>query len=95
MCKAMSIKTTSTSTTMICVSLARPANNLSRMQQRTARRVLKKYREMRRVEAAHSYSKLKKAVPAIKKKDNISKLDVILEAISYIQRLQGDLVASK
>ena len=38
-----------------------------------------------------SYSKLKKIVPAISEKENISKLDVVLEAISYIQRLKNDL----
>ena len=97
MCKAMSIKaktsnTTTSSTTPVIYAM-RPTTSL-RQQQRTARRVLKKYKEFRKAEAAHSYKKLKKLVPAIKSKDNISKLDVILEAISYIQRLQYNLVAS-
>ena len=39
-----------------------------------------------------SFYKLKRIVPTISAKENISKLDVVLEAISYIQRLQSDLV---
>jgi len=62
--------------------------------QKTARRLLKKYRrgnQKSRLAKAESYWRLKKLVPSISSKDNISKLDVVLEAISYIQRLQDDL----
>merc|ERR1712172_165498 len=60
--------------------------------QKTAKRVLKKYQGVaRRRAAAQSYKRLKKLVPTIKSKENISKLDVVLEAISYIQSLQGNL----
>ena len=60
--------------------------------QKTARRLLKKYRDVARKEAAtNSYRRLKKLVPTIKSKENISKLDVVLEAISYIQSLQCNL----
>lgn len=60
--------------------------------QRTAQRLLRKYRGVaRKTDSADSYWRLKKLVPAISKKENISKLDVVLEAISYIQRLQTDL----
>jgi len=38
------------------------------------------------------FSRLKNLVPAISKKDTVSKLDVILEAIRYIDQLQGQLV---
>ncbi len=41
-----------------------------------------------------SYWRLKRIVPAISDKENISKLDVVLEAISYIRTLQGDLSRS-
>ena len=62
--------------------------------QKTARRLLRKYRRggsRTRAARADSYWRLKKLVPSISRKDNISKLDVVLEAISYIQRLQDDL----
>ena len=42
-----------------------------------------------------SYYKLKRIVPTISAKENISKLDVVLEAINYIQRLQNDLVGDQ
>jgi len=38
------------------------------------------------------FSRLKNLVPAISKKQAVSKLDVILEAIRYIDQLQGQLV---
>jgi len=38
------------------------------------------------------FSRLKNLVPAISKKNAVSKLDVILEAIRYIDQLQGQLV---
>ena len=56
--------------------------------QRTAQRVIKKYQNG---PDTLSYSKLKRLVPAISHKENISKLDVVLEAINYIQTLQGNL----
>ena len=59
--------------------------------QRTAKRVLKKYSIAKTNDSADSYWRLKKIVPTISKKENISKLDVVLEAISYIQHLQGNL----
>ena len=61
--------------------------------QKTARRLIRKYKR-RGKKSVNSYSRLKKLVPSISKKENISKLDVVLEAISYIQRLQGDLEAA-
>ena len=61
------------------------------LNQRTARRVLKKYRGVARKRTFDSYWRLKKLVPTIKGKENISKLDVVLEAISYIQSLQCNL----
>lgn len=68
----------------------------SKSNQKTAKRVLKKYNKVRagKSNTANSYWKLKKLVPTIKSKENISKLDVVLEAISYIQSLQGNLEAS-
>ena len=63
--------------------------------QKVARRLVKKYRKggssRSRLAKAESYWRLKKLLPSISRKDNISKLDVVLEAISYIQRLQDDL----
>ena len=38
------------------------------------------------------FSRLKNLVPSISKKNTVSKLDVILEAIRYIDQLQGQLV---
>ncbi len=38
------------------------------------------------------FSRLKKLVPSISKKQSVSKLDVILEAIRYIDQLQDQLV---
>lgn len=38
------------------------------------------------------FSRLKNLVPAISKKNTVSKLDVILEAIRYIDQLQDQLV---
>ena len=38
------------------------------------------------------FSRLKKIVPSISKKQTVSKLDVILEAIRYIDQLQDQLV---
>lgn len=82
----------------ISIMSVKTSNNthiMANNNQRTARRVLKKYRVVaRRAAAADSYWRLKKLVPTIKSKDNISQLDVVLEAISYIQRLQGNLEAS-
>ena len=64
----------------------------STTNQKTARRVLKKYQNVaRKGAAANSYRRLKKLVPTIKSKENITKLDVVLEAISYIQSLQCNL----
>ena len=76
--------------------------------QKSARRVLKKYSVLTAsttttaanglgvngggVTKDSSFYKLKRIVPTISAKENISKLDVVLEAISYIQRLQSDLV---
>ena len=37
------------------------------------------------------FRRLKSHVPAMSTKDNLTKLEVILEAISYIQRLKKDL----
>ena len=68
---------------------------MNNTQQRTARRVVKKYRSVRggqKSASAASYWRLKKLVPTIKSKENISKLDVVLEAISYIQSLQCNLI---
>ena len=42
-----------------------------------------------------SFYKLKRIVPTISAKENISKLDVVLEAINYIQRLQNDLIGDQ
>ena len=73
----------------ICQLATLKMNNTN---QKTAKRVLKKYQGVaRRRAAAQSYWRLKKLVPTIKSKENISKLDVVLEAISYIQSLQGNL----
>lgn len=78
------------------------SNNNSGLS-KTAKRVLKKYNLSSKRKAASgqggskaldSYSRLKQLVPTISEKDNISRLDVVLEAISYIQRLQGNLQAS-
>ena len=75
-------------------------STLKLTNQRTAKRVLKKYNKVRANKSgngnttANSYWRLKKLVPTIKSKENISKLDVVLEAISYIQSLQGNLEAS-
>ena len=78
----------------------------SSSSQRSAQRVLKKYGlSSRRGPGASSksgssspkdgsYWRLKRLVPAISDKENISKLDVVLEAISYIQALQGNLQMS-
>ncbi len=66
--------------------------------QRSARKVLKKYSVLSSpsnggVTKQSSYYKLKRVVPTISAKENISRLDVVLEAISYIQMLQSNLVA--
>lgn len=72
-----------------------PTLKMSNTNQKTAKRVLKKYRDVaKRRAAASSYWRLKKLVPTIKGKENISKLDVVLEAISYIQSLQGNLMTT-
>ena len=75
--------------------------------QKSARKVLKKYSVLNTTSTTasaatgvngggvtkdSSFYKLKRIVPTISAKENISKLDVVLEAISYIQRLQSDLV---
>merc|ERR1712045_3292 len=87
-CINMSVKTPMP----ICQLATLKMNNTN---QKTAKRVLKKYQGVaRRRAAAQSYWRLKKLVPTIKSKENISKLDVVLEAISYIQSLQGNLEAT-
>merc|ERR1711948_29996 len=87
-CINMSVKTPMP----ICQLATLKMNNTN---QKTAKRVLKKYQGVaRRRAAAQSYWRLKKLVPTIKSKENISKLDVVLEAISYIQSLQGNLEKS-
>ena len=71
--------------------------------QKSARKVLKKYSVLTNstttpsvngggVTKDSSFYKLKRIVPTISAKENISKLDVVLEAINYIQRLQSDLI---
>ena len=88
----MSIKTSVLTT---CHSTGLVNLKMNTANQKTAKRVLKKYQGVaRRRAAAQSYWRLKKLVPTIKSKENISKLDVVLEAISYIQSLQGNLVAT-
>lgn len=62
-------------------------------QRTAAKKVVKKYKGVAR-RKNDSYWRLKKLVPTIKGKENISKLDVVLEAISYIQSLQGNLEAT-
>ena len=82
----MVIKTNSNLTTS-------SSSNLSQSQ-KVAKRLLRKYKKgnsKARLAKAESYWRLKKLVPSISCKDNISKLDVVLEAINYIQRLQDDL----
>ncbi len=80
------------------------ANNSS-SSRRQAQRVLRKYglgngssvsKKSNGNSGCHdsSYWRLKRIVPAISDKENISKLDVVLEAINYIQALQGDLSRS-
>ena len=49
-------------------------------------------RVARSKETEVEFSRLKKLVPAISKKQSVSKLDVILEAIRYIDQLQDQLV---
>ena len=49
-------------------------------------------RVARSKETEMEFSRLKKLVPAISKKQSVSKLDVILEAIRYIDQLQDQLV---
>ena len=79
----------------ICHSTGLATLKMSNTNQKMAKRVLKKYQGVaRRRAAAQSYKRLKKLVPTIKSKENISKLDVVLEAISYIQSLQGNLEKS-
>lgn len=58
--------------------------------QRTARRVLKKYHTRALM---MKVSILKQLLPCIAKKDNITQLDVILEAIRYIQELEKKAIA--
>ena len=75
--------------------------------QKSARKVLKKYSVLNTTSTTasaatgvngggvtkdSSFYKLKRIVPTISAKENISKLDVVLEAINYIQRLQSDLI---
>ena len=48
-------------------------------------------RVARSKETEVEFSRLKKLVPAISKKQSVSKLDVILEAIRYIDQLQDQL----
>ena len=75
--------------------------------QKSARKVLKKYSVLTTTSTTvstakivngggvtkdSSFYKLKRIVPTISAKENISKLDVVLEAINYIQRLQNDLI---
>merc|ERR1711992_427149 len=82
----------SVKTLPICHSTGLATLKMNNTNQKTAKRVLKKYQGVaRRRAAAQSYKRLKKLVPTIKSKENISKLDVVLEAISYIQSLQGNL----
>uniref|UniRef100_A0A0K2U8F7 BHLH domain-containing protein n=1 Tax=Lepeophtheirus salmonis TaxID=72036 RepID=A0A0K2U8F7_LEPSM len=52
-----------------------------------AQKVLRKYRSHRFHSAFDSYRRFKRILPRISRKDNISDLDVVLEAISYIQKL--------
>ena len=76
----------------------------SSSSRRQAQRVLRKYglgngsvsKKSNGNSGCHdsSYWRLKRIVPAISDKENISKLDVVLEAINYIQALQGDLSRS-
>lgn len=47
---------------------------------------------VRAKETEVEFSRLKRLVPAISKKQSVSKLDVILEAIRYIDQLQDQLV---
>ena len=87
----MVVKTTSNLTTS--TSSSSSSSNLSQSQ-KVAKRLLRKYKKgnaKARLAKAESYWRLKKLVPSISCKDNISKLDVVLEAINYIQRLQDDL----
>jgi len=51
----------------------------------------KKYTVNKKRSAKDSYDRLRQHVPAIKGKDDVSQLDVLLEAIEYIQSLRKDL----
>ena len=62
------------------------------LKMNTAKKVLKKYKVTGvRKNSPDEFCRLKKLVPTISSKENISQLDVVLEAISYIQSLQGNL----
>ena len=50
-----------------------------------------KYTVNKKRSAKDSFDRLRQHVPAIKGKDDVSQLDVLLEAIEYIQSLRKDL----
>ena len=69
-----------------CATAAAAADPLRGVSSADASRVA------RSKETEMEFSRLKKLVPAISKKQSVSKLDVILEAIRYIDQLQDQLV---
>lgn len=53
--------------------------------------VKKKYTVNKKRSAQESFDRLRKHVPTLEGKDDVSQLDVLLEAIEYIQSLRKDL----
>lgn len=53
--------------------------------------VKKKYTVNKKRSAQESFDRLRKHVPTLEGKDDVSQLDVLLEAIQYIQSLRKDL----
>merc|ERR1712032_801134 len=70
------------------------AGNVKEVESRGTKEVKEKDKEDKDNEGGEAeleLSRLKKLVPSVCVKDNVSQLDVILEAIRYISSLQGKL----
>ena len=65
--------------------------NLPPMEFKGGKILKKKYTINKKRSAKDSFDRLRQHVPAIKEKNDVSQLDVLLEAIQYIQTLRKDL----
>ena len=74
---------------MVCIAV-NSINNIS-VSQYSAARSTQKPKMKRKSRTEREYKSLRSIVPSLSDKDNVDKLEVVLEAIQYIRQLEEQL----